>query len=42
LAKYAAVGGSYKEVVIEDAGHVPFIEKPQEFNAALHEHIRAG
>jgi hypothetical protein len=39
LEKYAAAGGSYKEVVIEDAGHVPFIEKPHEFNTVLHKHM---
>jgi pimeloyl-ACP methyl ester carboxylesterase len=39
LEKYAAAGGSYKEVVIEDAGHAPFIEKPEEFNAVFHAHI---
>lgn len=39
LEKYAAAGGSYKEVVIDDAGHVPFIEKPEEFNAVFHAHI---
>ena len=42
LEKYAAAGGSYKEVVIEDAGHVPFIEKPEEFNAVLHAFIAGG
>jgi pimeloyl-ACP methyl ester carboxylesterase len=39
LEKYAAAGGAYREVVIQDAGHVPFIEKPEEFNAALHAHL---
>ena len=39
LEKYAATGGSYQEVVIADAGHLPFIEKPEEFNRALHAHI---
>lgn len=39
LEKYAAAGGSYQEVVIEDAGHLPFIEKPEAFNQALHAHI---
>jgi len=39
LEKYAAAGGSYREVVIQDAGHIPFIEKPQDFNAAFHAHI---
>ncbi len=39
LEKYAAAGGSYREVVIADAGHLPFIEKPEEFNRAFHAHI---
>lgn len=39
LEKYAAVGGEYLEVVIDDTGHVPFIEKPEEFNQAFHPHI---
>lgn len=39
LEKYAAAGGSYREVVTQDAGHTPFIEKPEEFNAVLHAHI---
>ncbi len=42
LEKYAASGGSYREVVIQDAGHVPFIEKPEEFNAVFHAHIEAA
>ena len=37
--KYAAAGGFYKEVVIEETGHVPFIEKPDDFNKAFHPHI---
>ncbi|MGD8623942.1 MAG: alpha/beta hydrolase [Anaerolineae bacterium] len=41
LDKYAAAGGSYKEVVIEDAGHTPFVEKPDEFNAVFHAHLGA-
>lgn len=40
LEKYAAFGGSYQEVVIEGAGHLPFIEKPDEFNRAIHAHIK--
>jgi pimeloyl-ACP methyl ester carboxylesterase len=40
LEKYAVSGGSYQEVVIEDAGHLPFIEKPEEFNRAFHAHIK--
>lgn len=39
LDRYAANGGAYREVVIEDAGHSPFIEKPDAFNAAFHRHL---
>ncbi len=39
LAAYAAAGGSYEEVVIDDCGHLPDIEKPQEFNRAFHAHL---
>lgn len=42
LEKYAAAGGSYEEVVIEDTGHIPFIEKPEAFNAVFHRHIGWG
>ena len=37
----AVLGGSFREVVIDDAGHVPFIEKPDEFNAMFHAHLAA-
>ena len=40
LEKYAAAGGSYSEVVLADVGHVPFIEKPDEFNEHFHQHLR--
>jgi pimeloyl-ACP methyl ester carboxylesterase len=39
LDRYAAAGGSYEEQVIADCGHVPFIEKPDEFNEMFHAHI---
>ncbi len=39
LDRYTTDGGSYKEVVIQDAGHMPWIERPEEFNTAFHEHI---
>jgi pimeloyl-ACP methyl ester carboxylesterase len=42
LEKYAAAGGSYSEVVIEDAGHAPYIEQAERFNALLHAHIGGG
>ena len=35
LERYAAAGGSYREVVISDAGHAPFLEQPEHFRAAL-------
>jgi len=39
LDRYAEAGGAYSEVVIEDAGHTPFIETPEAFNRALHEFL---
>jgi pimeloyl-ACP methyl ester carboxylesterase len=39
LERYAAAGGAYREVVIQDAAHIPFIEKPDAFNEVLHEQI---
>lgn len=42
LDRYANAGGNYREVVIEEAGHIPFIEKPEEFNEVLHAHLRGG
>jgi pimeloyl-ACP methyl ester carboxylesterase len=36
LEKYTAAGGSFSEVVIEDTGHSPYIEKPAEFNTHFH------
>ena len=35
LEQYAANGGSFEEVVIAEAGHSPYIEKPEEFMAAF-------
>lgn len=39
LDRYARAGGSYEEVVIEDCGHSPYIEKPSPFNAVFHQHL---
>ena len=39
LDNFTANGGSYQEVVIEDAGHSPYMEKPAAFNAAFHKHL---
>ena len=32
--------GAYREVVIDDAGHSPYLEKPDAFDAALHAHLQ--
>ena len=42
LDGYQAAGGQYEEVVLKDVGHTPFIEQPDEFNAAFHAHLQAG
>jgi pimeloyl-ACP methyl ester carboxylesterase len=42
LESYVHHGGTYKEVVIDDAGHSPYLEKPDEFNAVFHHHIGAS
>jgi pimeloyl-ACP methyl ester carboxylesterase len=39
LENYSAAGGGYKEIVIDDTGHVPFLEKPDEFNQVFHQHL---
>jgi len=42
LSAYAADGGSYREVVLEDTGHTPFIERPAAFGEAFHAHLAAS
>ena len=42
LEAYAAEGGRYREVVLADAGHTPYIEKPEEFNEAFHALLMGG
>ncbi len=39
LNQYAANGGKYWEKIIENTGHSPYIEKPDEFAALLKEHL---
>jgi pimeloyl-ACP methyl ester carboxylesterase len=41
LERYAANGGSYREVVLEECGHTPFIERPEAFRAAFHAHLQS-
>ncbi|HSM58354.1 MAG TPA: alpha/beta hydrolase, partial [Candidatus Sulfomarinibacteraceae bacterium] len=40
LEQYAAAGGRYEEVVIEDTGHVPFIEDTEQFNEHFHAYLQ--
>lgn len=39
LTKYADAGGSFQEVIIENTGHVPYIEKLAEFNRVFHQQL---
>jgi pimeloyl-ACP methyl ester carboxylesterase len=39
LDGYAAAGGRYREVVIDDAGHGPHLDQPQRFLAELGDHL---
>lgn len=39
LERYRAGGGSYHEVVMENAAHSPYIERPDEFAALLAAHL---
>ena len=39
LDGYAAAGGRYREVVIDDAGHGPHLDQPQRFLTELHQHL---
>lgn len=39
LDRYAGAGGSYREVVVSDAGHSPHIERPEQFLHALTSHL---
>ena len=41
LDRYREAGGVYQEVVIEESGHVPFIEKLPEFNRVFHPHLES-
>ena len=39
LDGYAGVGGRYREVVIQDSGHGPHLDQPDQFLAALTSHL---
>jgi pimeloyl-ACP methyl ester carboxylesterase len=40
LERYAANGGSFRELVFAECGHSPYIEKPEAFNAAFHAQLK--
>ncbi|MCP5094476.1 MAG: hypothetical protein GY943_02860 [Chloroflexi bacterium] len=42
LDSYAASEGSYHEEVIAEAGHSPYLEQPEAFNAQFHSHIASA
>jgi pimeloyl-ACP methyl ester carboxylesterase len=37
LEQYAANGGRYSEVTLDECGHTPYIEKPEQFDQHFHE-----
>jgi pimeloyl-ACP methyl ester carboxylesterase len=39
LDGYAAAGGRYREIVIQDSGHGPHLDQPEQFHAALLDHL---
>ena len=39
LDQYAANGGAYREAVLDDCGHSPYVEKPDDFLALLVGHL---
>ena len=39
LEAYAQAGGAYREIALEGVGHSAHLERPDEFRAALLEHI---
>ena len=42
LRGYAAAGGRFREVVIDDSGHGPHLDQPERFGAELRDHLAAG
>lgn len=41
LERYAAQGGAFREVAIPEAGHSPYLDQPEAFDAAFHAHLAA-
>nr|VFJ63640.1 MAG: Pimeloyl-ACP methyl ester carboxylesterase [Candidatus Kentron sp. FW] len=42
LGKYAMMGGTYREIVLQDAGHMPYLEQLTAFNQAFHRHLESS
>jgi pimeloyl-ACP methyl ester carboxylesterase len=42
LNGYAVADGRYREAVIEDAGHGPHLDQPDQFLAELTEHLASS
>ncbi len=39
LRRYASAGGPFEEIVLDEAGHVPYIDDSDTFNGVLHAHL---
>ena len=42
LERYRERGGSYEEVVLEDGGHVPYLDDPEAFQGVFNAHLRTA
>ncbi len=42
LEKYAAAGGSFREEVMAEVGHAPFVENLRRFNQIFHPHLHSS
>ena len=40
LDRYVNAGGQAREEALDDCGHIPFLEQPEEFNRILHAFVR--
>jgi pimeloyl-ACP methyl ester carboxylesterase len=40
LDAYKANSGSYRELALDDTGHSPYLERPEEFNREFHAHLK--
>jgi pimeloyl-ACP methyl ester carboxylesterase len=42
LERYAAAGGRFDEIVMDECGHSPYIERPAAFDVVFHAHLARG